>query len=149
MMDMKKFWRLVDTAACEDIAHRTEKIEALLMTYSAEEVQEFNHILQTLIQAASQITAIFDAFAMIHDNSYHHDDFIACLVSAGKEAYLKVTKKPTPQTIGHYYGGETGLEEYAYVPSSVYEKKTGNSLIEYREPYHLPYTWLSSVAQLY
>ena len=145
-MDIEKFWKLVDDAGLKDKQNLNEqisKIEADLAKYSIEDIREFNHISELLIEKAKDeriFNAISDAFKNqiqfdVGTSWNRYEFFIGWLLMQGSEIFNLGLSAPNSlkDLINNIYNNDLNkcsCEEAIFIASSAYEIKTGRDYFE-------------------
>jgi hypothetical protein len=129
-VDRKRFWDMIDTArkrAGGDPAAQYDALEEQLRALSPEEVATFDaHF--TACMGRADCNEIYAA-AFIIDGFWGSDDaftyFLEWLIAQGKAVFEKALQNPDSLADVVENGQVCSLEGFGYIPTRVWEEKTG------------------------
>lgn len=145
-MDIEEFWKIVDATVSKDklnLNQQISEIESELAKYSIEDIREFNHISELLIEKAKD-EKIFNAISDAFKNQIEFDGgtswnryefFIGWLLMQGSEIFNFGLSAPNSlkDLINNIYNNDLTIcscEEAIFIASSAYEIKTGRDYFE-------------------
>lgn len=133
-MNAATFWKMIEDArkdADGDIEKQTELLVEALSKESDEDIIEFNHIMQNMMDRAYRGN-LWDACVFIHCGCADDDfeDFRAWLIAQGEGIFEKAIKDPESlvELLDPKHRDKVVFEEFAYVGKYAYRRKTGKEV---------------------